>query len=324
MNRHEIYFAGGCFWGTEAYLKRIPGVLETEVGYANSTVPDPTYEQVCSGATGAAEAVRVVFDVDVLTLPLLLAAYLRTVDPFSLDRQGNDVGTQYRTGIYWTDPTDETVVVSALVNLARTVGKNPRIEAGKLRNFYSAESYHQDYLGRNPLGYCHVNLVDVDVFMAEHAADFAIAREGYARPATEEIRAQLSPDAFEVTQHAATDRAHTHPYDQQFKDGIYVDVVSGEPLFSSRDKFDAGCGWPSFSRPIAQSVVAEAVDESIPGMPRVEVRSATADSHLGHVFPDGPSELGGQRYCINGSALRFIPADQLEAEGYGYLRNLFS
>lgn len=324
MTRHEIYLAGGCFWGAEAYLKRIPGVLETEVGYANSAVPDPTYEQVCSGATGAAEAVRVVFDADVLPLTLLLAAYLRTVDPFSLDRQGNDVGPQYRTGIYWTDPADETAVVSALVNIARTAGRNPRIEAGKLQNFYSAEGYHQDYLDQNPLGYCHVNLADADAFVAEHAADFAIACEGYACPADEEIRAKLSPDAFEVTQHAATDRAHAHPYDQHFEDGIYVDVVSGEPLFSSRDKFDAGCGWPSFARPIAQSVVTEAVDGSIPGMPRVEVRSAAADSHLGHVFPDGPVELGGQRYCINGSALRFIPADQLEAEGYGYLRNLFS
>ncbi len=324
MNKHEIYLAGGCFWGTEAYLKRIPGVLETEVGYANSSVPDPTYEQVCSGATGAAETVRVVFDADVLPLPLLLAAYLRTVDPFALNRQGNDVGTQYRTGIYWTDPADEAAVVSALVNLARTAGKNPRIEAGQLQNFYPAEAYHQDYLGQNPLGYCHVNLADADAFVAEHAADFAIAREGYARPDDDAIRAQLSSEAFEVTQHAATDRAHTHPYDQQFEDGIYVDVVSGEPLFSSRDKFDAGCGWPSFSRPIAQSVVAEAVDGSIPGMPRVEVRSTAADSHLGHVFPDGPAELGGQRYCINGSALRFIPVDQLEAEGYGYLRDLFS
>ena len=324
MNRHEIYLAGGCFWETEAYLKRIPGVLETEVGYANSSLPDPTYEQVCSGATGAAETVRVTFDADVLPLPLLLAAYLRTIDPFALNRQGNDVGTQYRTGIYWVDPADEAAVVSSLMNLARTAGTNPRIEAGPLQNFYLAEGYHQDYLGQNPLGYCHVNLADADAFVVEHAADFAIAREGYARPSEDEIRAQLSPEAFEVTQHAATDRAHMHPYDQQFDDGIYVDVVSGEPLFSSRDKFDAGCGWPSFSRPIAQSVVAEAVDSSIPGMTRVEVRSAAADSHLGHVFPDGPAELGGQRYCINGSALRFVPADQLEAQGYGYLRDLFA
>lgn len=324
MNQHEIYFAGGCFWGTEAYLQRIPGVLDTEVGYANSTAPDPTYEQVCSGTTGAAETVRVTFDADVLPLPLLIAAYLRTIDPFALDRQGNDIGTQYRTGIYWIDPADRAPAVSALVHLARTTGKRPRVEVAPLRNFYPAEAFHQDYLAHNPLGYCHVNLADAEAFVAEHAADLAIARQGYARPDDAEIRARLTPEAFEVTQHAATDRAHTHPYDQHFSDGIYVDAVSGEPLFSSRDKFDAGCGWPSFTRPIAESVVAEGLDESIPGMPRVEVRSATADSHLGHVFPDGPAESGGQRYCINGSALRFIPADRLDEEGYGYLRHLFA
>ena len=322
MNQREIYLAGGCFWGTEAYLKRIPGVLETEVGYANSTVADPTYEEVCSGETGAVETVRVAYDADVLPLPLLLAAYLRTVDPFSLNRQGNDRGTQYRTGIYWTDDADRAAVTSVLVNLACASGRNPRIEAGPLRNFAPAEAYHQDYLGRNPFGYCHVNLADARAFVKEHAADFAIAEQGYVRPSDEEIRDALTPEAFDVTQRAATDRPHTHPYDQQVEDGIYVDVVTGEPLFSSRDKFDAGCGWPSFARPLAESVIEESLDESIPGMPRVEVRSAAGDSHLGHVFPDGPAERGGQRYCINGSALRFIPADKLEAEGYGYLHNI--
>lgn len=188
MNQREIYLAGGCFWGTEAYLKRIPGVLETEVGYANSTVADPTYEEVCSGETGAVETVRVAYDADVLPLPLLLAAYLRTVDPFSLNRQGNDRGTQYRTGIYWTDDADRAAVTSVLVNLACASGRNPRIEAGPLRNFAPAEAYHQDYLGRNPFGYCHVNLADARAFVKEHAADFAIAEQGYVRPSDEEIR----------------------------------------------------------------------------------------------------------------------------------------
>lgn len=176
VNQREIYLAGGCFWGTEAYLKRIPGVLETEVGYANSTVDDPAYEEVCSGETGAAETVRVIYDAEVLPLPLLLAAYLRTVDPFSLNRQGNDRGTQYRTGIYWIDDADRVAVTSALVNLACTSGRNPRIEAAPLVNFYPAEAYHQDYLGRNPFGYCHVNLADARAFVEEHAADFGSAR----------------------------------------------------------------------------------------------------------------------------------------------------
>lgn len=321
MEQREIVLAGGCFWGTEAYLKRLPGVLATEVGYANSTVADPTYEEVCSSETAAAEAVRVVYDADALPLPLLLEAYLRTIDPYSLNRQGNDRGTQYRTGIYWTDPADEVAVASALLKVARKAGKMPRVEYGPLQNFYPAEAYHQDYLGRNPFGYCHVNLADARAFVAEHAADFAIAREGYAAPGREQLAELLDPQVFEVTQNAATDRPHSHPYDQLFEKGIYVDAVSGEPLFRSGDKFDAGCGWPSFTRPLASSSIIETVDETIPGMPRVEVRSAVADSHLGHVFPDGPSDAGGQRYCINGSALRFVPADKLDEEGYGYLRD---
>lgn len=174
MEKRDIYLAGGCFWGTEAYLKRLPGVLATEVGYANSTVADPTYEEVCSGETGAAEAVRVTYDADALPLPLLLEAYLRTIDPFSLNRQGNDRGTQYRTGIYWVDPAAEAAVVSALVSLARVEGKMPRVEYGPLQNFSPAEAYHQDYLGRNPFGYCHVNLADARAFVAEHAAEFGL------------------------------------------------------------------------------------------------------------------------------------------------------
>lgn len=320
MDKREIYLAGGCFWGTEAYMKRLPGVLATEVGYVNSAALEPTYEGVCSGETGAAEAVRVVYDADVIPLPLLLKAYLRTIDPFSLNRQGNDRGTQYRTGIYWTDPTDEAAVASALVSVARTAGKAPRVEYGPLKNFYPAEAYHQDYLDRNPFGYCHVNLADARAFAAEHAVDFAIAQENYGATPEEKTPEALGRQVYEVTQQAATDRPHAHPYDQLFEEGIYVDAVSGEPLFSSRDKFDAGCGWPSFSRPLAESGIIESVDETLPGMPRVEVRSAQGDSHLGHVFPDGPSDAGGQRYCINGSALRFVPFAQLEAEGYGYLR----
>ena len=179
VNSREIYLAGGCFWGTEAYLNRLPGVVDTEVGYANSITSDPTYEEVCSGETGAAEAVLVRYDADVIPLALLLEAYFRTIDPLSVNRQGNDRGTQYRTGIYWTDPADGTIVRSALSALARTLGRTPRIEAAPLVNFFPAEAYHQDYLARNPFGYCHVNLADARAFVAEHTRDFALAEKGY-------------------------------------------------------------------------------------------------------------------------------------------------
>lgn len=319
MERREIILAGGCFWGTEAYLKRLPGILETEVGYANSQVERPTYEEVCTGATNAAEAVRVLYDHDVIPLPLLLEAYLRTIDPTTLNRQGNDRGTQYRTGIYWTDPRDAPSVAAALAKVERRLGRPVRVEAGPLQNFFPAEERHQDYLDANPSGYCHVDLADAVRFVDEHQADFAIAAQGYRKPEDAVLQETLDPHTFAVTQQSVTDRTFSHPYDQLFEEGIYVDAVTGEPLFSSQDKFDAGCGWPAFARPIAESSVAEVPDASIPGMPRTEVRSAKGRSHLGHVFEDGPANLGGQRYCINGSALRFVPRSRLEEEGYGYL-----
>lgn len=321
MDKGEIVLAGGCFWGTEAYLKRLPGIIQTEVGYANSSTPQPSYEEVCSGETGAAEAVRAIYDKDVISLPLLLEAYLRTIDPTSLNRQGNDCGTQYRTGIYWTDERDAPIVISELNKVERRIGRRVRVEACPLQSFYPAEPYHQNYLDANPLGYCHVNLADAADFVSEHAADFAIAQHDYSKPADALLETMLDPATFAVTQQGATERAFSHPYDRLFEDGIYVDAVTGEPLFAAADKFDSGCGWPAFARPIAESSIVEAADESIAGMPRTEVRSARGNNHLGHVFEDGPAALGGQRYCINGAALRFVPREQMEDEGYGYLLN---
>ncbi|MEY8437191.1 peptide-methionine (S)-S-oxide reductase MsrA [Atopobiaceae bacterium 24-176] len=318
MDKREIVLAGGCFWGTEAYLKRLPGVLETQVGYANSKVPSPSYEAVCTGATGAAEAVLATYDSDVIPLALLLEGYLRTIDPTSLNRQGNDVGTQYRTGVFWTDGRDAATVASELSKVERRLGRPLCVEAGPLENFYPAESYHQGYLDANPHGYCHVNLADAEAFVQSHKVDFAIAEKGYAAPGADALKAELDPRAYAVTQEGATERAFSHPYDRLFDDGIYVDVASGQPLFWAADKFDSGCGWPAFARPVASSAVMELSDKSIPGMPRTEVRSASG-SHLGHVFSDGPAELGGQRYCINGAALRFVPRDEMEAQGYGAL-----
>lgn len=168
MDARDIYLAGGCFWGTEAYLRKLPGVLETEVGYANSAVTFPTYEQVCSSQTNAAEAVHVSYDADRLPLPTLLEAYLRTVNPTSMNHQGNDIGTQYRTGIYWIDAQDAPVVQRALDQLQSQLAMPVAIEARPLENFFEAEEPHQDYLEKHPLGYCHVNLADADAFIAEH------------------------------------------------------------------------------------------------------------------------------------------------------------
>lgn len=326
VDAHTIYLAGGCFWGTEAYLKKIPGVLETQVGYANGLVAAPTYRDVCSGATGAAECVAVRYDALVITLPLLLEAFLRTIDPLSVNRQGNDCGTQYRTGIYWVDPADEAAVQEVLGRLREQCGQPLAIEAQPLRAFYPAEEYHQDYLGKNPGGYCHVDLADADRFVCEHERDLLpqtlaqqIASRPYPKASDEELLETLPPETYVTTQHNGTEPPWSSPLNTLFEPGIYVDAVTGEPLFSSRDKFHTGCGWPAFSQPIDPSVVAESPDYSLASQPRTEVRSRAGSSHLGHVFDDGPAELGGKRYCINGAALRFIPQGAMEAEGYGYL-----
>lgn len=307
MNK-TIYLAGGCFWGTAHLFSLVPGVSGTVAGYANSSVANPTYEQVCSGATHAAETVRVDYDDDTIGLTDLLTLYFRSIDPLSHNRQGGDVGTQYRTGIYYTDPADQPVVEAQLATLQRRHSRPLAIEAGPLQNFYPAEEYHQDYLMKNPGGYCHVD-----------PALFREARTLGTRAGDKdrsELRRRLTPLQWEVTQHAATERPYVNEYDREFRRGIYVDIVDGTPLFASSAKYDSGCGWPAFTRPISDSLLSEHTDTSY-GRVRTEVRASASGSHLGHVFNDGPASEGGLRYCINSASLRFIPLEDMEAEGYG-------
>ncbi|MBD5219887.1 MAG: peptide-methionine (R)-S-oxide reductase MsrB [Bacteroidales bacterium] len=303
-----IYLAGGCFWGTAHLFSLVPGVSSATAGYANSVVPDPTYQMVCTGATGAAETVQVTYDPDAVGLTDLLMLYFKSIDPTAVNRQGNDRGTQYRTGIYYTDAADAEVVDTMLAALQRRYSTPLAVESGFLKNFYPAEDYHQDYLVKNPGGYCHVD-----------AALFREARELRKAPAAAdktELRRRLTPLQWEVTQNGATERPYTNEYDKEFRRGIYVDITDGTPLFLSSRKYNSGCGWPAFTRPIADGLIDEFTDTSF-GRIRTEVRSASSGAHLGHVFPDGPASEGGLRYCINSASLRFIPAEEMEAEGYG-------
>ena len=297
-NIKEIYLAGGCFWGTEKFLSLIYGVEETTVGYANGLTQNPTYEEVCNKSTGHAEAVKVAYDSEKITLKKILELFFETIDPTSLNRQGNDIGTQYRTGIYYVEDEDLNVIENEINKLKEQYSRPVVIEVEKLDNFYKAEEYHQKYLERNPSGYCHISI-----------EDFKKATTG---------NLDLTKLQYEVTQNSATEPPFNNKYYNNYKKGIYVDIISGEPLFLSTDKFESGCGWPSFSKPINQDMIRE-IDDYSHGMIRTEVRGKNSDSHLGHVFNDGPIETGGLRYCINSASLKFIPVEEMEKEGYSYL-----
>lgn len=304
----NIYLAGGCFWGVEAYFKKIKGVVDAISGYVNGNKANPSYEDVIYHNTGHAEAVKVIYNPEEISLAKVLQHFFRIIDPTSLNRQGNDVGSQYRSGIYTHNLQERQLIVAALNQLQKQYNQPLVVENLPLEHFYPAEDYHQDYLAKNPDGYCHIDLNLAEQPLAEDINSIPL-------PSKEELRSQLSPEEYYVTQEDGTERPYSHPYDQLFEAGIYVDLISGEVLFSSKDKYDAGCGWPSFTQPITSQALSEHQDNSL-NMQRVEVRSQQANSHLGHVFPDGPEDKGGLRYCINGTSLKFIPLEEMAAKGY--------
>lgn len=326
-NLHTIYLAGGCFWGIEAYMKKLPGVYDTDVGYANGTVENPTYEQVCYNNTGHAETAKVVYDPMSISTEQLLDGFFKVVDPTSVNRQGNDRGSQYRSGIYYTDEADKAIAEAVMARQREKYTAPIATEILPLDNFYLAEDYHQDYLDKNPGGYCHINLNDADTFIEEEGLGMSgfsslIRPEDYPVPSDDVLKERLTDIQYQVTQKNDTERPYTNEYAGTFDKGLYVDVVTGEPLFSSEDKFESGCGWPSFSKPIVPEVVTEHTDTSF-NMVRTEVRSRAGNTHLGHVFDDGPAETGGLRYCINSASIRFIPYDDLDTEGYSFLKPMF-
>lgn len=315
----KIYLAGGCFWGVEAYFERIPGVVDAVSGYANGNTENPSYEDLVYRNSGHAETVEVSYDPAKVSLNELLRHYFRIIDPTSRNRQGNDVGSQYRTGIYFTDESDLPAIEARIAAEQENFDKEIAVEVKPLDQFFLAEEYHQDYLAKNPNGYCHIDLSMADDPLEPEAA----AQTEFQKPDDATLKATLSASAWNVVRENGTERPYSSPLWDSFEEGIYVDVVTGEPLFSSADKFDSGCGWPSFSKPISDEIIVEREDTSH-GMIRTEVRSRLGDAHLGHVFEDGPAEAGGLRYCINGVSLRFIPREKMAAEGYGDYLKLFN